>query len=163
MSDIKILVAMHKKYWIPKDDVYVPLHVGAAGKKADWRCVGDDSGDNISKKNIYYCEMTGLYWAWKNLDCDYIGRRYFMKRILGMSLHIYGRKDYEKIMEKNDILLPNPSACIPSILSHYKKYHKEKDLLITGDIIKELYPEYYDDFLDVIHGQCMYFNNMFCM
>ena len=32
--DIKILVAAHKKYWMPDDDVYVPLHVGAAGKES---------------------------------------------------------------------------------------------------------------------------------
>lgn len=30
--DIKILVAAHKKYWMPGDDVYMPLHVGAEGK-----------------------------------------------------------------------------------------------------------------------------------
>ena len=32
--DIKILVATHKKYWMPDDDVYVPLHVGAEGKES---------------------------------------------------------------------------------------------------------------------------------
>ncbi len=31
--DIKILVAAHKKYWMPSDDVYMPLHVGAEGKE----------------------------------------------------------------------------------------------------------------------------------
>ena len=70
--DIKILVATHKKYWMPEDDVYLPIHVGRAGK-ADLGYVGDNTGDNISSKNTNYCELTGLYWAWKNLKCDYIG------------------------------------------------------------------------------------------
>lgn len=28
----------------------------------------DDEGDNISKENPYYGELTGLYWLWKHLD-----------------------------------------------------------------------------------------------
>lgn len=35
--------------------------------------IGDNTGDNISLRNSNYCELTGLYWAWKNLKCDYIG------------------------------------------------------------------------------------------
>ena len=82
--DIKILVATHKKYWMPDDDVYVPLHVGAEGKES-LGYLPDNTGDHISSKNPSYCELTGLYWAWKNLDCEYIGlchyRRYFGKSI----------------------------------------------------------------------------------
>ena len=70
--DIKILVAAHKKYWMPDDDVYMPLHVGAEGK-ASLGYTPDNTGDNISAKNPNYCELTGLYWAWKNLECQYIG------------------------------------------------------------------------------------------
>ena len=70
--DIKILVAAHKKYWMPDDDVYLPIHVGREGKE-DLGYLGDNTGDNISSKNANYCELTGLYWAWKNLKCDYIG------------------------------------------------------------------------------------------
>lgn len=39
--------------------------------------IGDDTGDNISDKNREYCELTGIYWTWKNYDKlenpDYIG------------------------------------------------------------------------------------------
>ena len=31
--NIKMLVALHKQYWLPKDDVYLPIHVGLAGQK----------------------------------------------------------------------------------------------------------------------------------
>ncbi|MGN0948364.1 MULTISPECIES: DUF4422 domain-containing protein [Megasphaera] len=29
---IKIIIAAHKKYWMPTDLVYLPVHVGAEGK-----------------------------------------------------------------------------------------------------------------------------------
>ena len=41
--DIKILVAVHKKYWMPEDTVYLPLHVGAEGKE-DLGYTNDNTG-----------------------------------------------------------------------------------------------------------------------
>lgn len=83
-KNIKLIVATHKSYEMPQDDnLYIPLHVGKKGKK-DLGYLGDDTGDNISEFNPYYCELTGVYWAWKNLDYDYLGlvhyRRYFCKK-----------------------------------------------------------------------------------
>ena len=79
-KNIKIVIACHKKSNTPFDPVYLPVQVGAT----DSIVTGyqrDDEGDNISLKNSMYCELTGLYWAWKNLSCDYLGlvhyRRYF--------------------------------------------------------------------------------------
>ena len=30
----KIIIAIHKPYWVPEDPVYLPLHVGREGKPA---------------------------------------------------------------------------------------------------------------------------------
>ena len=70
--DIKILVATHKKYDMPSEDIYLPIHVGREGKE-DLGYQGDNQGENISLKNSNYCELTGLYWAWKNLQWDFRG------------------------------------------------------------------------------------------
>ena len=76
MKNIKIIVATHKEYQMPSDNIYLPLQVGAEGKK-DLGYQKDNTGDNISKKNPFFCELTGLYWAWKNLDADYIGLAHY--------------------------------------------------------------------------------------
>ena len=68
-----ILVACHKPYDTPKQPCYVPIQVGAAlsGQTLDGM-IRDDTGDNISGKNRSFCELTALYWAWKNLDSEAI-------------------------------------------------------------------------------------------
>ena len=88
--DIKILVAAHKEYWMPEDELYMPIHVGAEGKfddngaPLDLGYVKDNTGDNISYKHRYYSDLSAVYWGWKNLDVDYMGschyRRYFVSR-----------------------------------------------------------------------------------
>ncbi len=81
--NVKVFIACHKECEVPADTLYLPLFVGASGKK-DIGFQRDDSGENISAKNPLYCELTGLYWCWKNLEYDYLGlahyRRFFTLR-----------------------------------------------------------------------------------
>ena len=64
--DIKVYIAMHKLFALPAvDDCYIPLQVGSAGKES-FGYLTDDGGCNISQKNENYCELTGMYWIWKN-------------------------------------------------------------------------------------------------
>ena len=53
----KILIAIHKEYETPKDELYLPLHVGAEGKQ-DLGLKKDNEGENISCLNPYFCELT---------------------------------------------------------------------------------------------------------
>ena len=73
MKNIKIIVATHKKYQMPEDQMYFPVQVGAEGKTKIEEYTQDNTGNNISLKNPYFCELTGLYWAWKNLEAENIG------------------------------------------------------------------------------------------
>ncbi len=62
--------------------MFQPIHVGRALSGVDLAIPGDDTGDNISHKKRWYCELTGHYWVWKNVtDLNYVGfchyRRYF--------------------------------------------------------------------------------------
>lgn len=83
-SSVKILVAYHKKFDVFENSVFQPIHVGKVNSDLDLRILGDDSLKNISYLNLYYCELTATYWAWKNLHAEYLGichyRRYFFHR-----------------------------------------------------------------------------------
>lgn len=146
--DIKIIVATHKKYWMPSDSMYLPVHVGAKGKES----IGyqrDDEGDNISEKNANYCELTGLYWAWKNLDADYVGlahyRRHFSNRNKSSdkTRRVITKGELEEKLKKTDVLLPTPrNYWIESNYSQYVHAHHAIDLDTTKQILEEKYPEY---------------------
>ena len=170
--NIKILVATHKAYWMPEDDVYLPLHVGREGKQ-DLGFVGDNTGDNISLKNPNFCELTGLYWAWKNLQCDYIGlchyRRYFCAANHGSDVEskhkaILHRSDYEKLFQQYDVILPKKrNYFIETVRSQYEHAHNKRDLDEIEKIIDEHYPEYKKAFSEVMNRTSLYITNMFVM
>lgn len=170
--DIKILVATHKKYWMPDDDVYVPLHVGAEGKES-LGYLPDNTGDHISSKNPSYCELTGLYWAWKNLDCEYIGlchyRRYFGKSIHTKNIDkkkeaIFHREDYENLLQTYDVLLPKKrNYYIETVRSQYEHAHCKSDLDEAERVVKEMYPPYAEAFSKVMNRKKLHILNMFVM
>lgn len=91
MSELKLLVATHKSYIFPKADCYMPIHVGKRNSKLDLDIQGDDTGENISDKNSSFCELTALYWAWKNLDdYKYIGLVHYRRYFSGKGLQLNG-------------------------------------------------------------------------
>lgn len=151
--DIKIIIATHKPYWMPDDSMYLPIHVGAAGKES----IGyqrDDKGENISEKNAHYCELTGLYWAWKNVNADYIGLAHYRRHFSNGSRT--GDKQSRVITEKTlsgviaraetegiQILLPKPrNYWIETNYSQYAHAHHAIDLDKTKEILQERYPDY---------------------
>lgn len=169
--DIKIIVASHKKYWMPADDIYLPLHVGKEGK-ADIGFIGDNTGDNISNKNANYCELTGLYWAWKNLPAEYIGlchyRRYFTRSnpcsCSKKKQVILTKAEWEELLNKHPIIVPDKRKYyIETNRSHYNHSHYAKDLDMTEKIIQEKYPQYSEAFTKVMERTWAHMFNMFVM
>lgn len=87
MSNIKILVACHKPDVCRHDVVFTPIHVGRdISKNTDEMSdfIGDNTGDNISSLNPYYCELTAQYWMWKNLkNVDIVGLAHYRRYLKG--------------------------------------------------------------------------------
>ncbi|MCR4568541.1 MAG: DUF4422 domain-containing protein [Pseudobutyrivibrio sp.] len=168
--DIKILIACHKPYQVPEDDVYLPLQVGAYGKKGIRvkECQGaklphkhqetgaisrDDDGDNISQKNPYYCELTGLYFGWKNVKADALGlvhyRRYFsMKSRAYRKLHgafksVLSYDEAAALLTRANVVVPQKRRYyIESLYSHYSHTLDANHLDLAKDIIERDYPEF---------------------
>lgn len=145
---VKIIVATHKKYQMPKDDMYLPLHVGAEGKldedgnDLDLGYTKDNSGDNISNLNSSFCELTGLYWAWKNIDADYIGlvhyRRHFsLKKKAGFE-NVLTYAELRPYLGKIRVFVPTKRwYVIETLKSHYDHTHYPEHLKITRDVLAE--------------------------
>lgn len=168
-GSIKIIVATHKPYWMPDDPLYVPVQVGAAGKE-DLGFVRDDSGDNISEKNANFCELTGLYWAWKNLEADYVGlahyRRHFSARqhLKADQKYVITEQEIRRVFSETDVILPvKRNYFIETNYSQYVHAHHKEDLELTRQIIGEKYPRFlqaYDESMKRTYGHRF---NMFVM
>lgn len=169
--DITILVACHQKSEYPTDEIYLPIQLGAYNHE-NIGYIRDDSGENISSKNDRYSELTGLYWAYKNLDSDIIGlvhyRRYFLKTHVKKNeifwKKVLQRQDVEGLMKRYKIIVPKKRHYyIQNIWQHYADTFTPEHLEKTREIIKRLSPEYLHCFDEVMKERSAYMFNMFIM
>ena len=174
--NIKIIVCVHKPDFYDSDLIYIPLHVGKSISNYNMNIQVDNIGDNISERNRSYCELTGLYWAWKNLnlknDVDYIGlchyRRYFNFRGSKHFIKSLSKEQYLRQRKKNmigpkhlkncDIILPKPITYPYNLFLDYSFRHVSDDMRIVRDVIHLLTPEYDDAFDKIMFAN----NNLSC-
>lgn len=171
---IQIIVATHKSYDMPTDEIYLPLHVGAEGKTnpdgspLDLGFTKDNTGDNISALNYCLGTQTGLYWAWKHVDADYIGlvhyRRHFVSRKANkddMLSSVITGEQLQPMLEKYRVFVPKKRHYyIESVYSHYAHTLDGSQLDLTRQIIAEKSPEYLNAFDAVMKRTSAYIFNM---
>ena len=162
-----IYIATHKKFNVPNLNGYCALQVGAEGKEKYGYL--RDIGNHISGKNANYCELTGLYWIWKNTDDSYKGlvhyRRYFGRNNLSNKISDICSYEYLlNCLKSVDIVLP--------YVEYFKQNAKEEILLhcCTEEIFDKLrqiietkYPDYietYDRYFN--ENKASLFNMLFC-
>jgi len=118
--------------------------------------ITDDKGENISSKNRRYCELTALYWAWKNDDfSEYKGLSHYRRR--------FCQADDIGYMEDNgyDFALTVPITNFDTVREQFGRDHSEVIWNTTQDVIGEICPDYLSD-LDAIGVGIVYFGyNMF--
>lgn len=169
----KIFIITHKEYEFPKNRLYSPLLVGANYNKIndfEKKYFYDNQNDNISDKNKSFCELTGLYWIWKNvISYDILGlthyRRYFFKKKFTKNFKwLLDKNDIDIYLKNNDIILPTKKYCIDgNNYNDYKEHHNIEDLEMCKKIISESCPEYMNAFDEVMNRDYIYPFNMFVM
>lgn len=156
-AELRILVATHKSYRMPGEPEFLPLQVGAAGRP-DLGYARDDTGDNISARNPNYCELTGLYWAWKNLKADYLGLAHYRRHFKAEP------KRLRQLLQKADVLLPKPrNYFIETNYSQYVHAHHAQDLDVTRQILAERCADYLPAFDACMRRTWGHRFNMFVM
>ena len=156
---ITIYVMTHQKFTMPTNDpIYVPLHCGAAlpdHPKLPYK--GDNTGDNISKRNLNFCELSGQYWAWKNdKDSDIMGLVHYHRFFVNKKHKPLNRQEVLDVMSKYDCIINGQPYDGPwtdlnadrsnSVYSNYKNCHHGKDFEEITKIIKRKYPKDYQTF-----------------
>lgn len=190
---IKIYTCHHKPSQFLTDEVFSPIHVGKSLSSNDIGCTGDDSDDNISYKNPFYCELTAQYWMWKNdISSDYIGLMHYRRHLSfsdeqnkkedqwGVVVYPEINDQYESDNRLNFESVSNVLSGVDAILpkkwdvrlagsksnyDHYKKgeFLHIEDYQAAMDILLEKYPEYYKAVRAFNSAFEGYYTNMFVM
>lgn len=172
MPKVVIIIAAHREYEFPDDKGYMPLHVGKTLNPQNYGFQGDNTGDNISELNNWFCELTGHYWLWKNQAADYYGlahyRRYFKPiddySVTVKDTSIISSRDLLKLMNNYDVILPKKRCYfIDTIRTHYNHAHYSSDLEALQLIIADKHKDYIESFDEVMNSRCISLYNMFIM
>lgn len=142
--------------------------------------IGDDTGDNISTRNNEYCELTAIYWAWKNSTADeYVGLMHYRR-----FLDFEGAFDSEKAevfvgefdinryvnhaseivsSTSADIFVPKPFKMTQTVWDNYCTGHQEQDLCAVREILKDGSPAIFEAFEETLASKEIYLGNIFLM
>lgn len=151
-----------------------PIQVGAALTDERVAALTDDIGENISAKNVNYCELTALYWIWKN-QLQYDVTDYGGKSVQDAGqeqLRYTGLYQYRRLLDIDDdqmnyiaehdvdVVLPYPTMCEPDIFEHHERYVKTSDWDAMVQALEELHPEYMETYHRIFKGNYMYNYNI---
>ena len=202
---MKVLIASHIPSVYPDVPEFLPIRTGAvnaapsepsfrmhalsvandmqAPPYRDAPFFSDDTGDNVSSQNGKLCELSALYWGWKNLqffyDPEHIGlmhyRRWFVfrdhpkKNIFQeypssrFVAEQYHDVDCSGMVRSFDICAPYPSTYYGGAYKQYITEHKNNHLDMALDILADKYPEYADNAKRYLKKGPAYFYNMSIM
>lgn len=172
MKEVQVFVATHKVAPKYGDSCYQQIHVGA--KNASIFINGsvrdDDAECNISEKNDIYCELTGLYYVWKNIsDVRYVGlchyRRYpSVREGLFHKKRIMTENEIINTLQTFDIILPEKTKKNGTVNGYFplgdKSIKEYRPYRLMLPVIRELCPDYEDDFEKEFHLDNMSFGNI---
>ena len=150
---------------VPLPDYVFPIQAGAACCGVRVADLADNTGDHISDRNGNYCELTALYWVWKNKmeaggcadgeEGQYYGLCQYRR---GFDL----KEDDLLRLADNDVdaVLPYPLPYEPNIHAHHERYIKEADWKALLRALEELQPSYAEAFPEILSQRYLYNYNV---
>ena len=174
-TDTRLYIAVSSRKPCAEGPGYHTLQVGSALAAEHFAMIRDDEGENISRLNPSFCELTGLYWIWKNDNSHIVAlnhyRRYFKPRLqpgLAFGEHeVAQATDFSELHQGIDILVPPPHrwyshAEVPqSLLDQYARAHTPYDIFLAREEVLARTPDYRDAFDFVMAGHTIAHGNMF--
>lgn len=134
----------------------IPIHVGAFFNIDYLEEFKDNVGDNISHKNKVYCELTAIYWIWRNIyNYEYLGICHY-RRIFDLNYH-----ECINYMKSYDMIVPKVKNFRMSIEEQYIKEHGDFEWKTMLEVLKEIYVNDYDKLLSILQNNKLYCYNMF--
>jgi hypothetical protein len=179
---LKIIVCYYRDVYVRiNNSTYFEIQCGKDATGINLGMLGDNTGDNISARNRYWSEITGLYWAWKNMErTDYVGlcsyRRFFNFKTASRSpVRLIPRSQASEILkidlsavtqifERHDIIVPQPYVYAHSIRRVWSMNYVDNDFDLLEQLVHEVSPEYDAAFKHVFFDtNTMIGHNMFIM
>ncbi len=129
------------------------IQAGAALAEKDIAEIKDDSGINISEKNRMYCEMSAVYWIWKNTAHDWIGIEHYRRHLLVKP---------EMLTDDIDVIMPLPYICYPHEMAQFLRFTTEDVLNALLRALEALHPEEFEEYKGILYGKYQYTYNLVC-
>ena len=112
-------------------------------------------GENISKRNGNYSELSSMYWIGKHGEAEYLGLFHY-RRLLELS-----EEDLYRLSEnKVDVVLAYPAVYYPNIMAHHQYYLNEGDWNAMKQALEELEPEYAAAMPEIFREKYFYNHNI---
>lgn len=87
------VVGSSKNRFLPLNDIREKFIIDA-----------EHEGENIDNLNPWFCELTGLYWIWKNSKEDIVGLEHYRRYFVNNRNQILSEDEIRTMLETSDII-----------------------------------------------------------
>lgn len=156
-----ICCCYHRPAPLLSGGLLLPVQAGRSGASFRLPMAGDDSGESLSGRNRFWCELTVLYWLRKNTADSPAGLLHY-RRILNLRdrrTQVYGGRGLDasafgytadtvnRLLRTADIILPESEplgfeadGSGRTLYSHYAHFHPIADLELALQALERLFP-----------------------
>lgn len=133
----------------------VTIQSGCALTEKRIAALSDDIGENISRLNPVYSELTALYWVWKHKKSSYIGWSHY-RRVLDIEA-----EEMEALLGAGiDVVMPKPLLFEESVKEQYCTSTSFDAWDAMMEVLRNREPEYYEAACELFEHNMLF---PFCM